>query len=275
MPTAFDFIKGPRGANGLHALIDCLLIAVTEADRKDKPMQIINSATAGGDIPTFVCTPVSMRMGHPVLPDEAAIICYPDGSIVIHDSKEAEKNPQPKRLTRAEKAKITEELRAKALELREESQAEKPVRKKAVRKPQIAQDETGPKPSEEMNKPWLVAMRKTGEYPQPTENSGKWLVFVPLAEVDAMWAQIKSATEEGKLGGASKVATAMPNRYRSDEKVICVYTCDWTNEEDVKRIRGELRKLGIERKIAYKADSDTRSGKYRASGDSNISKYYE
>jgi hypothetical protein len=58
-------------------------------------------------------------------------------------------------------------------------------------------------------------------------------------------------------------------------EVICAYTCDWTDEKDVKRVRKELRRLGISSKIPYKVDSDTISGKYANRGNSLISKYYE
>jgi len=131
------------------------------------------------------------------------------------------------------------------------------------------------KPSEVKDVWWIYANRKVGSYPAATEQSGKWLVFIPTAQVDEVWAIIKQATEEGKLGDSSKVATAASNRYDSSERVICVYTYDWTDEKDVRQVRAELRKLGITRKIAYKSDEDTLSGKYRMTGHTKISKYYE
>ncbi len=92
-----------------------------------------------------------------------------------------------------------------------------------------------------------------------------------------MWGKIKKATEEGKLSSSAKVATAKPNPNATNPeiKVICVYTYDWTDEDDVRRIREELRKLGIINKIPYKADEDTLSGKYGVKGNTRISKYYE
>jgi hypothetical protein len=83
--------------------------------------------------------------------------------------------------------------------------------------------------------------------------------------------------EEGRLGGSAKVSTAKPNPLSKDprKRVICVYTYDWTDEEDVRRIREELRKLGVVNKIPYKSDGDTLSGKYRITGHRRISKYYE
>jgi hypothetical protein len=134
-----------------------------------------------------------------------------------------------------------------------------------------------PKPSEVTDRYWLHAERKTGSYPAATENCGKWLVFVPVAQIDEVWAKIELATEEGRLGSSVKVATARPNPNATnpDTKVICVYTYDWTDEADVKRIRQQLRELGITSKIPYKADQDTYAGKYAIQGHKRISKYYE
>ena len=131
-------------------------------------------------------------------------------------------------------------------------------------------------PSQATNEYWLFANRKKGTYPPHSENGGKWLIFVPMERVDKVWFKIKLATEEGMLGEMSKVATAKdnPNAINSSIKVICVYSYDWTDEEDVMRIRQELRQLGITRKIPYKADEDTESGKYANQGTKRISKYY-
>jgi hypothetical protein len=92
-----------------------------------------------------------------------------------------------------------------------------------------------------------------------------------------VWAKIKHATEDGRLGDSAKVATARPNPHVSDpsNKVICVHTYDWTDEEDVRRIRDELRALGIVAKIPYKTDRDTSAGRYAKRGQRRISKYYE
>jgi hypothetical protein len=98
-----------------------------------------------------------------------------------------------------------------------------------------------------------------------------------IEQIDTVWAQIKSATELGHLGSLSKVSTAKqnPNSTNSSEKVICVYTYDWTDIDDVRRIRQKLRELGILFKIPYKSDNDTYVGKYVNRGYKRISKYYE
>lgn len=136
---------------------------------------------------------------------------------------------------------------------------------------------TEQKPSRTTSVYWLFAERLAGIYPTATERCGKWLIFVPAKNIDAVWKRIRKATEEGLLGSSSKVATAKSNPLAagSSMKVICVYTYDWKAEDDVKRIRAELRTLGITWEIPYKSDEDTEAGKYRAAGHTRISKYYE
>ena len=123
---------------------------------------------------------------------------------------------------------------------------------------------------------WIAAFRQQKDYPASNENCGKWLVFVPPDRVDDLWSTIKSATEAGRLGGSAKCSTARPNPNAvNDNHVICVYTYDWTDAADAKRIRAELRALGIDWKIPYKADTDTNAGRYRVKGYTRISKYFE
>ncbi len=130
----------------------------------------------------------------------------------------------------------------------------------------------GPMPSQVKDEYWLYAERGKGRYHKSTARSGKWLIFVNAESIDEVWVKIRDATEEGRLGGSAKVATSASGR---PDGVICVYTYDWTDEKDVRRVRVELRKLGMERKIPYKSDEDTLAGKYAICGDKRISKYFE
>ncbi len=72
-------------------------------------------------------------------------------------------------------------------------------------------DDLNRKPSEVSDVYWLYADRKTGHYPRTTPQSGKWLIWVPEKAIDEVWDRIRRATEEGRLGGQSKVATARPS----------------------------------------------------------------
>lgn len=133
------------------------------------------------------------------------------------------------------------------------------------------------KPSQVNDVYWLFAKRETGTYPQHTEFGGKWLIFVSIDQIDEVWEKIKNATISGVLGGQSKVATDKPNPNARDskQKVICVYTYDWKDTNDVMRVRNSLREIGISWKIPYKADKETRSGVYANRKHTRISKYYE
>ncbi len=66
-------------------------------------------------------------------------------------------------------------------------------------------------PSEVTAVYWLYAERHVDDYPASTSRSGKWLLFIPVEQVDAVWEVIKRAIEEGRLGDCAKVATARPN----------------------------------------------------------------
>lgn len=132
-------------------------------------------------------------------------------------------------------------------------------------------------PSEVSDVFWIYALRQHGNYPAPTEQSGKWLVFVHHSEIDCVWAEIKCAIEEGKLGERAKVSTSLsnPNAADPENHVICVYTYDWADNEDMTRVREELRALGITQKIPYKSDEDTFAGKYKVNGQKGFRKRYE
>lgn len=122
------------------------------------------------------------------------------------------------------------------------------------------------KPSEVFDNYWIHARRRVGNYPASTVRSGKWLIFVPIDQIDNMWEIVKRATIDGLLGGVSKVATALENPTAKDNniKVICVYTYDYEDVDDVFSIRKTLTKLGFVKKLIYKTDIATKEGKYGA-----------
>ncbi|CAB3795551.1 hypothetical protein LMG28614_04198 [Paraburkholderia ultramafica] len=85
--------------------------------------------------------------------------------------------------------------------------------------------------------------------------TGKWCIFAPSSDVDQAWAKIKGAVEGDKLLFA-KVSTALRSMGR-DGHVICVYTRDWTDKQDLLRVREVLRSLGFVEELGYKRDIDT------------------
>ena len=131
-------------------------------------------------------------------------------------------------------------------------------------------------PSQIRDEYWVSATTRRKRV-RSTERSGKWLIFVPLGELDAAWAKIKKATQDGLLGNCSKAATALPNPNAADptKRVICVYTYDSDDREDVMRVRKALRDLGFTRPMPYKTDKATLEGRYQVYGHQRISLFYE
>lgn len=99
------------------------------------------------------------------------------------------------------------------------------------------------------------------------EKAGKWLIFIEPDKVDEAWRMVRDMTAKGMLGIASKVSTAKPNpESRDSRKVIFVYTRDWSDREDVMRVREELRKLGFTDRLGYKRNIETFRGEYSKRG---------
>ena len=132
--------------------------------------------------------------------------------------------------------------------------------------------ETGPLPSQVTDEWWLTVHAEHGEErpvrADPAHHGestvGKWLVFVPVRYIDQYWHVTRQAVRDGTLGPAAKVATARPHPRQSDptRRVIVVYTVDWTDEDDVRRVLQALRALGVTWRITYKTDEDTDRGIY-------------
>ncbi|KAI4188521.1 MAG: hypothetical protein L6R41_002083 [Letrouitia leprolyta] len=97
---------------------------------------------------------------------------------------------------------------------------------------------------------------------------GKWMLFPYPENVNEQWAIVAEATANRELGTAAKVA---PDNDDGDRKprLICVYTKDFSDMEDVKRVLERLIELGLvkrkgaagaEQGIYYKADAFTELG---------------
>ena len=90
--------------------------------------------------------------------------------------------------------------------------------------------------------------------------SGKWMLFPSSAYVDNVWRKVVTATSEGMLGCSAKVAT---DDGSGKPRLICIYTEDFSNKEDVKRVLRQLEELRLvksgqeEQGIFYKCDAYT------------------
>ncbi|KAI1371020.1 DUF1917-domain-containing protein [Hypoxylon crocopeplum] len=73
---------------------------------------------------------------------------------------------------------------------------------------------------------------------------GKWMLFCPVFQVNEIWETIAKATANNELGIAAKVAPRSTDDRRTD-RLICVYTADFTDTKDVRRVAERLRQLGL------------------------------
>lgn len=89
---------------------------------------------------------------------------------------------------------------------------------------------------------------------------GKWMLFPDSTDLPRYWRVVAEATSQGKLGPVSKVGTYDPYDTK-DATLICVYTYDFTDLKDVRRVLDELLTLNLittdGKPIYYKCDAYT------------------
>ncbi|CAI7629046.1 unnamed protein product [Penicillium viridicatum] len=104
----------------------------------------------------------------------------------------------------------------------------------------------------ELEKSILDLARETGV------TSGKWMLFPTVDRVDEFWGAVARAMEKGELGDVAKVAT---DDGGGESRLICVYTDDFGDVEDVKRVVSKLVDIGLvgkgPRSVYYKSDAFT------------------
>lgn len=87
---------------------------------------------------------------------------------------------------------------------------------------------------------------------------GKWMLFPSAREVDDVWKKVVVALDKGDLGDGAKVAT---NDLTDQARLICIYTNDFGDKEDVKRVLKGMVTVGLvdveDRPIYYKCDAFT------------------
>jgi len=89
---------------------------------------------------------------------------------------------------------------------------------------------------------------------------GKWLIHASPENIDEVWKTIASSTFDGELGVDAKVSTVAQG---TSEFVICVYTKNYLDVDDVKRVRKKLAELGFTQRLYYKPDIYTYLKIYR------------
>ncbi|KAI1751104.1 hypothetical protein F4782DRAFT_204149 [Xylaria castorea] len=90
---------------------------------------------------------------------------------------------------------------------------------------------------------------------------GKWMLFCTTFEVNEVWEIIAKATANNELGIAAKVAPKS-NVDQRRERLICVYTADFSDMKEVTRVAKMLKQLGLvkNKPLYYKPDAYTYLG---------------
>jgi len=68
------------------------------------------------------------------------------------------------------------------------------------------------------------------------------MIFCQPNEVNDVWAVVARATANNELGIAAKVS---PDDGDRKDRVICIYTKDFTDMKDVSRVMHKLKYLGV------------------------------
>lgn len=91
--------------------------------------------------------------------------------------------------------------------------------------------------------------------------SGKWLIFIQTEYADELWDKIEKLTDENKIWSA-KISTLVHPLASTGEHVVCIYTKNYFDKQDVMKVREILREIGVKRRLSYKPDIYTVLGIY-------------
>ncbi|KAI4597821.1 hypothetical protein KJ359_004098 [Pestalotiopsis sp. 9143b] len=122
-----------------------------------------------------------------------------------------------------------------------------------------------PMSTREMNKASLDASRDILALAHAAHvRAGKWMLFPSAQTVNEVWEIVAKATASNELGIAAKVATRSEIDPRP-ERLICIYTADFHDRDDVERVATKLKQLGLveprgKKPLYYKPDAYTYLG---------------
>jgi Domain of unknown function (DUF1917) len=91
--------------------------------------------------------------------------------------------------------------------------------------------------------------------------TGKWMLFPNERDIDVIWKKVALGTVENRLGCGAKIATQDDSETKSG-RVVIIYSEDFTDLDDVKRVLREIQDLGLggrdtARPLYYKLDAYT------------------
>ncbi len=115
---------------------------------------------------------------------------------------------------------------------------------------------------------------------------GKWLIYISCAHVAYCWSRVREATEAGTLGVSAKISTDWGKAHDLvgmiseglggwRDHVVCIYTADWRDREDVARVGTRLAEIDAVRTqtLLYKPDAFTYGGTWAGSNPGQVAIY--
>jgi len=108
---------------------------------------------------------------------------------------------------------------------------------------------------------------------------GKWMIRIQCAYVSYCWDKVRTATESGTLGIGAKVSTDWGDANDPsgpwNTHVICIYTQDWRERDDVLRVARVLHEVDAVRRLVlrYKPDIETYAGRYAGNAPGEVALY--
>ena len=94
-----------------------------------------------------------------------------------------------------------------------------------------------------------------------TNSTGKWCIFRDADNVDALWEKVQRGVRQGQFA-AALVSSAAQAASREGRHVICAFTWNWADREDVMRAWQALRDMGVTEELGYKRDIETMKNVY-------------
>ena len=133
---------------------------------------------------------------------------------------------------------------------------------------------------------WVHAFRPDDVTDIDPMHVGKWLIYLSCRNVDYCWSRVRDATEAGTLGIAAKISTDWGKAHDLAgmlteglggwrDHVICVYTADWEDREDLVRVGRRLADVDAVRTqtLLYKPDAFTYEGIWAGSSPGHVAIY--
>ncbi len=94
-----------------------------------------------------------------------------------------------------------------------------------------------------------------------TRRTGKWCVSCTAEQVDELWLSMSKAVAAGELL-AALASTPGQAATHGGTYLVAVFTKDWTDIADMKRVREMLHRAGVVHEIGYKRDLETDNNVY-------------